>query len=432
MKFEESPTLELKRQVVDSLQKTIIAFANTRGGTIYIGVDDDGTVVGVDCPDQEMLKITNMVRDAIKPDLVMFLSYSFEENNGKRIIRIEVQKGTRAPYYLRSKGLRPEGIFVRQGTSTVPAGENAIRQMIVESDGDSFEKIRSFEQDLTFQTATEEFKAREVAFGPSHFKTLSLVDDDGIYTNLGLLLSDQCQHTLKVAVFEGNTKSVFKDRREFGGSLFKQLDDAFAFLMQYNRIRSEYSGLRRIDIRDYPEVALRETLLNVVVHRDYALSASSLISIFDDRMEFVTVGGLVKGVNLSDLSLGISISRNERLAKVFYRLELIEAYGTGIPKILEAYEHLYQQPSFEATDNAFRTILPNQSELPGKRQLTSEEHRILQLVNRISPMQRTDVQDELNISQSKAGRILRSMVEKDLLERTGRGKNTAYLPKDRF
>lgn len=432
MRFEESPTVELKRQAVDTLQKTITAFANTGGGTIYIGVADDGTVVGVDNPDQEMLKITNMVRDAIKPDLTTFVSYAFDEKAGKRIIRVEVQKGTRAPYYLRNKGLRPEGVFVRQGTSTVCAGENAIRQMIAESDGDSFEKMRSFEQDLTFQAAAGEFRAREIAFGPSHFQTLSLVDNDGIYTNLGLLLSDQCRHTLKVAVFEGNTKSVFKDRREFGGSLFKQLNDVFAFLMQYNRVRSEFSGLRRTDMRDYPEVALRETLLNVLVHRDYALSASTLISIFDDRIEFVTLGGLVKGVSLADLRLGISITRNEKLAQIFYRLGLIEAYGTGIPKIIKAYEHLYQQPSFEATDNAFRTTLPNQNTLPEKRELTADEHQILQLASRISPLRRRNVQSELGISQSMAGRILRSMVEKGLLEMTGRGRNTAYLPKDGF
>ncbi len=186
--------------------------------------------------------------------------------------------------------------LLRNVFSTVSAGENAIDQMIAESDGDSFEKMRSFEQNLTFQAAEEKFRARQIAFGPNHFQTLSVVDDDGIYTNLGLLLSDQCQHTLKAAVFEGKTKSAFKIGVNLGAPYSnKQLNDVFTFLMQHNRVRSEFSGLQRIDMRDYPEVALREALLNVLlVHRDHALSGSTLISICDDRIVFVTLRGWSK------------------------------------------------------------------------------------------------------------------------------------------
>ena len=427
MQFTESPILELKRQVVDDIRKTVIAFANTQGGTIYIGVDDDGTILGVENLDAEMLRISNMIRDSIKPDVTMFVSYSAENVKGRDVIKVTVQKGTESPYYLQGKGLRPEGVFVRQGTSSVPATENAIRRMIVETDGDSYEQMRSLNQDLTFASATEEFNNRGVPFDANHFKTLQLVNEDGVYSNLALLVSDQCSHTLKAAVFEGTDKSIFKDRREFSGSLFKQLNDAFAYISQYNRVRAEFSGLHRIDKKDYPEEALREALLNVLVHRDYSYSSSTLISIFDDRIEFLSIGGLVKGVTLADILLGISITRNERLARIFYRLALIEAYGTGIPKILKSYEGFVRQPEFQVTDNAFKITLPNQNEQTTYGDLTPEEQCIIELAESMGLLKRKDVERELSISQTMAGRILKAMVEQGLLEITGRGKNTAYV-----
>lgn len=429
MQFIESSTLELKRQVVDDIRKTVIAFANSEGGTIYIGVDDDGSVVGVENIDSETLRLSNMIRDAIKPDVTMFVSYAQEKAQGKDIIKIAIQKGTECPYYLQNKGLRPEGVFVRQGASSVPATESAIRRMIMETDGDSYEEMRSLNQELTFEAAAQEFEVRGVPFGAGYLKTLYLVNEDGIYTNLGLLLSDQCVHTIKAAVFEGTDKSVFKDRREFNGSLLKQLNDVFAYISQYNRVRAEFSGLYRTDKKDYPEEALREALLNVLVHRDYAYSASTLISLFDDRIEFISVGGLVKGITLSDIMLGVSVTRNERLANIFYRLTLIEAYGTGVPKILNSYKGFAMQPEFEVTDNAFKIMLPNQNAQTEDTSPSTDEKRIIELAGRLGKLKRKDVETELNISQTMSGRLLRSMVDKGMLEIVGKGKNTLYVLK---
>jgi ATP-dependent DNA helicase RecG len=425
--FKEGLTIELKRQIVDDIRKTVIAFANSEGGTIYIGVDNDGSVVGVKEISSEMLRLSNMIRDAIKPDVTMFVSYAQEKEQGKDIIKVTVQKGTDCPYYLQSKGLRPEGVFVRQGASSVPATERAIRRMIMETDGDSYEEMRSLNQELTFEAAAQEFKARGVPFGEGYLKTLHLVNEDGIYTNLALLLSDQCVHTIKAAVFEGTDKSVFRDRREFSGSLLRQLNDVFAYISQYNRVRAEFSGLYRTDKKDYPEEALREALLNVLVHRDYAYSASTLISLYDNRIEFISVGGLVKGITFSDIMLGISVTRNERLANIFYRLTLIEAYGTGVPKILNSYKGYAMQPEFDVTDNAFKLSLPNQNEQTEDAGLSSDEKRIIELAGRLGKLKRKDVEMALNISQTMSGRFLRLMVGKGIFQTVGRGKNTKYV-----
>ena len=308
--FTENKTTEFKREYVDDIKNTIVAFANCDGGTLYIGVNDDGSVCGVSDVDGTMLRVTNAIRDAVRPDITMFLECRNDVMDGKPVVCVSVQRGTARPYYLHGKGIRPEGVYVRQGASTVPATDAVILNMIKETSGDSYEAARSLNQQLTFDKATAFFKKRNVEFGKAQMRTLHLIGEDDTYTNLAFLLSDQCTHTLKMAVFEGNKKSVFKDRREVSGSLFEQLEEAFDYIDRYNRTRAEFSGLDRVDMRDYPPEAVREALLNAIVHRDYAFSGSTLISIFENRVEFVTIGGLVKGITLDDVKLGVSVLRN--------------------------------------------------------------------------------------------------------------------------
>ena len=217
MVFRESETVELKEAVTDEIKKEIIAFANCDGGRLYIGVQDDGTVVGLDDPDHVSLQISNMVRDSIKPDVTMFLHYETIEEDGREIIAVDVQRGTDRPYYLIKKGMQPAGVYVRQGYSAVPATDTAIRRMIKETDGDCFESLRCLNQELTFEAAKKEFQLRNIDFDSAKMRTLKLIDRDDLYTNLALLLSDQCSHKIKAAVFQGTDQTVFKNRREFTG-----------------------------------------------------------------------------------------------------------------------------------------------------------------------------------------------------------------------
>lgn len=355
----ESKTIEYKREYTDDVKKTVIAFANTNGGTLFIGVDDDGEVRGIDHPDDVITKVTNSIRDTIRPDVTLFTEATVKEVKNLAMVVITVERGTARPYYLAGKGIRPEGVYVRQGASTVPASETAILNMIKETSGHRYENSRSLDQQLTFKETAAYFARKNIEFTDTQKKSLHLIGPDGTYTNLALLLSDQCLHTIKLAVFEGDRKALFKERREFAGSLLFQIEEAFSMIDRFNRTRSEFKGLDRIDRRDYPPEAIREALLNSVVHRDYSFNGSILISLFDDRIEFVSIGGLVKGISLDDIMLGVSIPRNEYLADIFYRLKLIEAFGTGIPKIMEAYEGSGVRPKIEATDNAFKITLPN-------------------------------------------------------------------------
>lgn len=283
MVFRESETVELKEAVTDEIKKEIIAFANCDGGRLYIGVQDDGTVVGLDDPDHVSLQISNMVRDSIKPDVTMFLHYETIEEDGREIIAVDVQRGTDRPYYLIKKGMQPAGVYVRQGYSAVPATDAAIRRMIKETDGDCFESLRCLNQELTFEVAKEEFQLRNVDFDSAKMRTLKLIDRDDLYTNLALLLSDQCSHKIKAAVFQGTDQTVFKNRREFTGSLLKQMNEVYDFIDFHNQTRATIRKLLRTDIRDYPQIAVREALLNLLVHREYSFSASALISTLRDE-----------------------------------------------------------------------------------------------------------------------------------------------------
>lgn len=446
MLYQESETVELKVVVVDDIKKEIIAFANCDGGKLYIGVQDDGTVVGLNDPDSVALQISNMVRDAIKPDVTMFLHYETIEENGKKIVAVDVQRGTDRPYYIAKKGMRPEGVYVRQGYSSVPATDSAIRRMIKETDEDCFEAMRSLNQELTFEATKKEFQLREVEFGPKQMRTLKLIDNDGLYTNLALLLSDQSVHTVKVAVFQGTDQTIFKDRREFTGSLMRQMNEVYDFIDFRNQTRATIEKLLRIDVRDYPEIAVREALLNLLVHRDYSFSASAFISIYTDRIEFVSIGGLMPGIDLEDIMVGISVCRNQDLANVFYRLHLIEAYGTGMGKILKAYEGMEEQPTIETTKNAFKIILPNinakyehagvptskeesvgDAEVTNENVLSENEEKILEYAREHEFITKNEVIDLLGVSTSTALRIIRKLISKNLLKQDGKARSTKYV-----
>ena len=438
MRFRETEIVELKSIVMDDIKKEIIAFANCDGGTVYVGVVDDGKVLGVENADECALQISNMVRDAVKPDVTMFIHYETLECDGKAVVAVNIQRGTNRPYYLAKKGLRPEGVYVRQGYSSVPATDTAIRQMIKETDGDSFENMRSINQALTFEATKKEFEKRNVVFGQPQMQTLKIVSADGIYTNLGLLLSEQCLHTIKAAVFEGINQNVFKDRREFSGSLMQQLNDVYDYIDFHNQTHATFRKLLRIDTRDYPEVAVREALLNTLVHRDYSFRASTLISIYDDRIEFVSIGGLLPGLELDDLMMGVSVCRNPHLANVFYRLQLIEAYGTGMKKIMGAYANALVQPKIKTTNNAFKIILPNVNFTPKAAEvhkdfekaadlaLDSNEEKVLQFLREHLMITRKETQTLLEVSQSTAGRILKAMVDSGRIKQIGGSRTTRY------
>lgn len=429
----ETENVEFKSQMLENLYKEVIAFANTDGGTIYIGIDDQGNIIGIDHIDDTYTRITNGIRDAIQPDVTMFIHYTLQDN---RVIRIEVGEGTYKPYYLKAKGLKPPGVYIRQGASSAPASPEQIRQMIKTSDGDIFENMRSMEQELTFTEASSAFKRYKVVFSEDKYITLGLRSlHDDLYTNLAWILSDQCRHTTKVAVFGDDANTIFKDSREFTGSIFRQLDDTFAYLMLCNRTAAEFRGLERIDRQDYPEGALREALLNALVHRDYSFSGSIIINVNDSNMEFISIGGLLPGLSADDIRSGISQPRNRNLAEIFHRLKLIESYGTGIRKIYNLYKEFAAQPKIEVTSNTFKLILPNMNaapnhepcqKTPAATTITLQMKTVLDFLAEYGEMTDEDFQELLGVKRTRAYVLAKQMYEAGLIDMTGRGAAKRY------
>lgn len=428
MKLYESETVELKEIFTSDLKKEIVAFANTNGGIIYIGVQDSGEIVGLDNADFVIQQISNSLRDSIRPDVSIFTNIELLQKEGKFLIKLTVSQGTKKPYYLSDKGLKPTGVYVRSGTTSAPASEDAIRMMIKMTDGDSFETNRSLVQDLTFHILDGELKKRGLEFTEVQMKNLGILSSDGIYTNMGLLVSDQCKHSIKFAIFQGTDKLVFRDRKELTGSLFAQLTDSYKTIDFYNGTKASFHDLLRTDERDYPEDAVREALLNAIVHRDYSFSGSTFINLYSDRLEMISLGGLVPGLSLEAAILGASQTRNEKLAALFYRMKLIEAYGTGISKIISCYKGLSAQPEFENVEGAFRVVLPNIH----AKVLSAEDEKylpILGLFEKQKEITRTDVEEVLGSGTTHAINILKEMLDKDLIHKVGNGRLTRYVRK---
>lgn len=445
----ENFDVEFKETYVPEIKKEVIAFANTEGGTVYIGIRRDGVVVGVEDADSVMLQVAGALKDSIKPDIMPFVQIRAAEREEKTVVEVSVQVGTGRPYYLQEKGLKPSGVYVRRGSASQPYSDDGIRAMIIQNSGKSYERERSMNQNLTFSTLQREMAARTLDFGEVQMHTLRMIGEDGLYTNLALLLSDQCEHSIKAAVFQGTDKAVFRDRKEFTGSLLRQLDEVYAFLDLNNRTKATFSGLNRMDTRDYPEEAIREALLNSIVHRDYAFSGSTLVNVYDNRIEFVSLGGLVPGLSREAIFLGVSQSRNPGLAAVMYRMRLIESYGTGISKIQRLYAGNAVLPEFETAQGVFRTTLPNRNEEPAETlaDRVAEPAGIYTVSRRKSPktpdeeaaiilayaadngfIMRKDVEELLEIKTTKAFRLLRDLCEAGKLRAEGNGRLSRYIP----
>lgn len=430
----ESENIEFKLQMVDDIYKEVIAFANTDGGVIYVGIDDNGNAVGLDDVDETYTRITNGIRDAIQPDVTMFIKYVLQDN---KVIRIEVGEGSYKPYYLKSRGMKPTGIYVRQGTSSVQASPEQIRRMIKESDGDNYEDTRCLEQELTFDAARTAFQRYGVEFSVEKYRALGITQND-VFTNLAMLLSDQCLHTTKIAVFKDEFCTEFRDSKEFSGSVFNQFENAVNYLALCNKTASVIKGVVRTDKQDYPEEAIREALLNALVHRDYSFSGSIIINVNDSKMEFISLGGLLPGLSTEDIRIGVSQPRNKKLAEIFHRLRLIESYGTGIRRIFKLYENCSAQPIIEATNNAFKIVLPNtnatdvlaenkqNSAINTPTAITPQMKTVLDYLSEYGEIGEEELQELLNVKRTRAYLVARQMCEADLIVTIGRGVNKKY------
>ena len=418
--YIESEVLELKREVTKDLNKEIIALANTKGGTIYIGYDDDSTLVGVKNAKAELDKISNIISDTIDPNLVFNIKMDILKDENLDIIKIEVLKGINRPYYIKNKGMTSDGVYVRLGATNRQATRDEIKKMIKEDDEYSFEDVRSNKQELTFETVIKEFANKNIEFNETKMNNLGLTNEKGEYTNLAYIISDQNPYAIKIALYKNNEKVEFLDRKELeNSSIFHQLREALDYLNLTIKVAGKIVGIERIDKPEYNMEILRECLLNSIIHKNYDMNSSIMINIYQDIIEFVNVGGLVGGLTIEDIKNGSSAQRNPKLATLFHRLNYVESYGSGIPRIMASYKMQDNKPIISAMPNSFSIKLP-------KIIYSEEIETIINIIESKGKISREDVEKAFNCGKTKAVEILNKYVNENILRKESIGNKTFY------
>lgn len=353
-------TLEYKRGWDEDIIPEIVSFLNSHGGTLFIGIDDSGEIVGVDDPDALLTEITNKIRDCISPiaSMLIYSEIVTDPISGKHYITCQVSKGISPPYFVTQKGIT-EGVYIRSGSGKIKADSQAIKALISQANPVKPENQVSPVQTLQFVEAEAAFARLGLPFSDEQKISLGLKTIEGQYTDLGLILSDQCPDIIKAASFKG--EDMLQHRAEIGGSILKQLRDAEQFISIHNDVRTtiDPKTFMRSDQYKFPVYSVREAILNALVHRDYSLPHPTLIKINADRIDILSFGGLLPDITLEELAEGITDCRNQSLANIFYMLNLVDAYGTGLSKIRTEYQSFGRKPEIKANSTTFTITLPS-------------------------------------------------------------------------
>lgn len=373
----ESKTLEFKAALSsksESYLKTVVAFANTDGGRLIFGIDDKSRqVVGVEKDDvfKIMDAIANAVSDSCAPKIVPDIS--FETIEDKTVVLVDIAAGFNRPYMLKSGGL-DKGVYVRVGATSRPADTEQIREMMLDGSNQSWDEqvcrsyaltdravkklcsdINRYRTEKDGQNAPKTTKETLIGWG-----VLKQDKTEVLPTNAFALLTDNPfgQAKIQCAVFKGESKSVFLDRKEYEGSLCRLLEDAYQYVLRNIRMGAVIEGLIRQDKFELPPAAIREMICNAICHRSYMDEGMIQVSVFDDRLEVSSPGALCRGLTLKDALKGRSKPRNKVIAEVFSRMGIIEKWGTGLQRIVDlAKQEGLKEPVFENNDSFFRVIL---------------------------------------------------------------------------
>lgn len=355
--YEESDKIELKSEMTDDLDKEIIAFLNTHGGSIYIGVDDDGKVLGVPgkLKDDYDERISAIITNNIKPNCRNKVDFFYNEDN---VLEITVGQGDKKPYYLTSKGPKPSGTYIRVGRSKRPADDGEILKLIRDYSPNLWEKEESKNQKLHFTYLSIYFKALDIEFSGSKYLTLDFVNEEGKFTNLALLFSDENPIEIKFAKYDDQIDFLFK--REYRGPLCLVADQILKQADEFNVVSARILPNRaaRVEKVSFPGKSLREAILNAICHADYEFPSNIKVEFFPSYCRISNPGAIYR-YSLEEVLNGKQSFRNPGVVRILYMLGFIENYGTGLQRISEAYSDSKEKPSFENMLHSFTVDLPN-------------------------------------------------------------------------
>ena len=423
----ENETVEFKLEYTENIYKEIVAFLNSYSGTIYVGYDDSGKLIGLDNAKMIEEKISNGIVQKITPDCSIFVSVNTNKLDNYEYITINVSKGINI-YSLKNKGII-KGTYIRNGSCSIPATEETVKQMIIKNSNLSFETSVSANQQLTFNYIKKSFEEINVDINNANIKrNLYLVNNEDKYTNLALLLSDQNPFSIKVATYESNNKTNFLDRKEFDGSLLEIYDKT----LEYLKLNSATYGLIdksiREDIEEYPEFVLREIILNSLIHRDYSTITSNIINVFkNESIEFISYGSLYGNITIEDILAGLSTSRNPHLQSIFMRLKRVEAIGSGIRRVNSYYKNKNLEFGIKALPSSFVVKLPRIT--INNKYVEDENKLIIEYLNKYGVISRKQAEQIIGKEKTTTATILNKMLENNLIEKIGNGPSTKYILK---
>lgn len=414
--MRENKQLEFKENIsTNTYLKTISAFANYDGGKIIFGISDNGVIRGIDNPIQVCLDIENKINDNIKP--MPRYTLDIQDNS---TISLEVYRGQFKPYLYKGKA------YKRNDSSTVEVDRLELNRLILEGNNLSYEEIASSFQDLTFIELENELKkVLGISFLTEDIlRTLDLFTSDMKYNNVAALLSDNNQFIGVDIIRFGDTIDEIMDRETYDNisilSMLKNSVNMYKKYYQYEKIEET----SRTIIDKIPEKAFRETIANALVHRLWDVQASIKISMFNDKIEITSPGGLPSGLSKYEYLNGqISLLRNPILGNLFYRLRYIEKFGTGVLRINNAYDNSILKPEFKVFDNSISIVLPLTI---SKELLSTEELSILNILKNNIKLSRAQISKTIGLSKDKTIRILNSLIEKKMIQKSGVGRNTKY------
>ena len=436
----ESKNVEFKSLINEKLEKEVVGFLNTNGGHIYLGIDDDGeTIVGFDDIDQAQLLAKDRIKDKIAPSPIGFFELIVEERDNKKIIHVIVARGNEKPYYLKKYGMCPLGVFVRVGSSLVPLNEKQIFDLYSKRTRTSLIKIISPIQNLTFIQLKIYYEEIGYEINTNLYKQLNLKMENGEYNYLAYLLSDQNSLVINVGKFKGNDVYDLEELKSYSNqSLIKTTHEIINYIENLNKTFTRITSSKRIEEKLFDSVAMREAVINAIVHFDYSYENSPTFRIFDNHIEIISVGGLPEGIEKEEFLNGYMSPKNPQLMKVFRDLGFVEHMGTGIFRILIKYD----KSVFCFNTNFIKVSIPyknglNESGLNNVAKLnylnidiTNRQREIIDLINQYKKITQEELARKLSVSRYTIMRDLKSLEEKNIVSRDGSNKTGCWIIKD--
>ena len=364
MNLIESHRVEHKQSLTDTFEKEVVAFLNYHeGGIIYIGVDKDGKIVGCQNPDETQLKIKDKLKHNISPSCLGLFEVILETIEEQSIIKIIIASGRETPYYIKKNGMSEKGCYIRVGSSSEPMNQTMIEDLFAKRVRNSLGNIKSRRQDLTFEQLKIYYEEKGLKLNEKFASNLELLTDDGYYNYVAYLMADSNGVSIKVAKYAGTNKVDLIENNEYGYcSLIKATKRVLEKLEIENKTAALITSTTRKEQPLWNKVALREAVINAIVHNDYTTENPPVFEIFSDRIEITSTGGLSIIKNIDDFFSGYSNPTSRELMRIYKDLELVEHLGSGLNRILEAYD----KDSFVIKQNYMKNIFyKNETPLDG-------------------------------------------------------------------